>query len=127
MIGWSAFKMAIKSYILFVFRSTPYGSLKAREGIDALLATSVFDLPIKVLFTGDGVFQLQENQSPTATRSIEKSLGALPIYDIDDVYLHQEALAARQMDTNCRSIKTQLLNNQAVAALMHNATHILSF
>lgn len=127
MTVWSASRMAIASYILFVFRSAPYGNLRAREGLDALLATSVFELPIKVLFSGDGVFQLQENQAPANTKSIEKSLKALPMYDIDDIYIHQDALAARQLDKLCTSIRGSLIDNQAVATLMRNATHILSF
>lgn len=119
--------MAINSYLLYIFRSTPYGSLRAREGIDALLAASVFDLPIKVLFAGDGIFQLTKNQSPSATRSIEKTLKALAIYDINDIYIHRTAMESRNLNTASLSIDGHLLGDNAVARLLHDATHILSF
>ncbi len=95
--------------------------------MDALLAASVFDLPIKVLFTGDGVFQLTKNQSPSATRSIEKSLKAFALYDINDIYIHRTAIESRNLRTANLSIDGRLLGDDAVAALMHDATHILSF
>lgn len=119
--------MAIATYLLFVFRSSPYGSSRAREGIDALLATSVFELPLKVVFTGDGVFQLRGNQAPCATKNIEKSLKALPMYDIEEVYIHRDALTARHMEASSSSIGGHLIDSSEVTILMRDATHILSF
>lgn len=86
--------------ILVVVRGTPYGSARAREAIDAALLLSAFAAEIAVLFSGDGVWQLQPGQQPgsIAAQPVQAMLGAFEAYDITRVYADAGALAERGLD-----------------------------
>lgn len=114
-------------HLLFIFRSPPYENSTAKEGLDAVLAASVFDQKISVLFLNDGVFQLKKGQHPHNLKNQEKMLSSLPIYDINNLFAHDKALHDRdiQIDECCLDISP--INGTSVTELLHSADHILSF
>ncbi len=73
---------------LYIFRSTPYGSARFTEAIDALLVAGVFGLPVRVLLMGDAVQALRTGQDGTSLgfKTAGRQLTALPDYDIDHIY-----------------------------------------
>lgn len=114
-------------HLLFIFRSSPYGSSVAREGLDALLAAAVFEQKISVLFLNDGVFQLKKGQQPNDLKSQEKMLGTLPLYDINNIFVHDSALKDRNISVNDCSLSVNPIGKMAITELLHSADHILSF
>lgn len=113
---------------LFIMQATPYGSSVAAEGIDALLAAGAFEQNPGVLFIADGVFQLLREQSPRdGARNIGKKLQALPMYDIDQIYVCQESLTARQIPLNSLCLNVKALNPRETSQLFRRYHHILSF
>jgi len=46
----------------FIIRHAPYGNHFAQESLDAILASSVYGQILTLIFMGDGVLQLLENQ-----------------------------------------------------------------
>ncbi|MXY04627.1 MAG: sulfurtransferase complex subunit TusC [Gammaproteobacteria bacterium] len=74
--------------ILFLLNRAPYGSSYALEAIEAILVAGVFDQEVSVLFTGDGLYQLLDEQDGGAVggRTVGKMLGAVPEYGVTDLF-----------------------------------------
>lgn len=116
--------------ILLISRHAPYGSSTAREALDAALAAAVYEQELSLLFMDDGVFQLLENQQALNIdqKNLSSILGALPFYDIEKIYIHQESLEQRQIEKEDLLMESAtILTNEQTAALLSHQDHILSF
>lgn len=113
--------------LLFIFRSPPYSTPTAQEGVDALLAAAIFDQKITLIFMGDGVFQLQRNQTPNYSRNQIKMLQSLSMYDIDQVFVQESALSARGLVAADIAVANTSLTDAEIHQRLTSAAHILSF
>lgn len=115
--------------ILIVCRRPPYGSSLAREAIDLALASSVFDQQLAVLFLGDGVLQLLKNQHSIsiAMKNHGSVLSALPLYDLNDIYLDQQALSARGMSNQDLILEGTPISTTQIAELINQHDIVLNF
>jgi len=119
--------------ILFVCRQSPYGSTLARESLEAILAGGVFEQDIGVLFIDNGVFQLLPDQQAEAIE--EKNhlamLQALPLYDIENLYVEAESLHKRGLDQQSlpEHLQTEItmLDCAGAKKLLASSDSILSF
>ena len=70
---------------LYVLSSSPYGSARFNEAIDALLVAGVFEKPTRVLLIDDAVQVLRDHQNAAhlGAKTPGKVITALPYYDID--------------------------------------------
>jgi tRNA 2-thiouridine synthesizing protein C len=114
-------------HLLFVFRSSPYGSGRAREGLDALLAASIFDQQVSALFIGDGVLQLCSEQAPKGSRNQHKMLLSLPLYDVNRVYFSSSALAARKIAATDIRVTGTVLQDAEITQLLTSVDQVLTF
>lgn len=114
---------------LIICRRAPYGESYAREALDVAMAAAAFDQRIAMLFLGDGVAQLFTRQDSAALgqKSLEKQLSALPLYDVNEIYVDSEALAERGVDTNELSLPAIALDRNAIATLITRADIALNF
>ena len=115
--------------ILFVMRHAPYGNSLAREGLDALLACAAFEQKVSVLFLHDGVFQLLKNQQNKLIeqKSLEKSLGALPLYDVNELYADQQSLIDRKLSCEQLCLEVEMLTNKQLSELFQRQDTIFQF
>lgn len=115
--------------ILFVMRHAPYGNSLAREGLDALLACAAFEQKVSVLFLNDGVFQLLKNQQSDAIeqKSLEKSLTALPLYDVNELFADQQSLIERQLDEEQLCLPVTTLSVEQINTLFQQQDTIFQF
>ncbi|UZJ45512.1 sulfurtransferase complex subunit TusC [Marinimicrobium sp. C6131] len=116
--------------LLFVMRHAPYGSSTAREALDALLASAVFGQDVGVLFINDGVFQLAQDQSPAALpqKNLASSLRALPLYDVERLYVHTPSLTERGLSMSDLVMDNLIeLDSSAVGRLFSEQDQLLSF
>lgn len=116
--------------ILFVSRHAPYGTSTAREALEALLAASAYGQDTQALFMDDGVFQLLHHQEPAALgqKSLGASLPALPLYDVENIYVHCESLRERGITkTELVLDSVQIIDSQAVSRLLAQQDQLLSF
>ncbi len=115
--------------LLVVIRHTPYGSGIARASLDAALAAAAFEQPIQVLFLGDGVLQLLPDQDSSAigVRNIGRLLGSFPLYDIEHVYIDEEAANRLGVDPSRAPLPTRPVDAAGIRALIDNSDHLLSF
>jgi tRNA 2-thiouridine synthesizing protein C len=116
--------------MLLISRHAPYGNSTAREAIDIALAASVYDQDISVLFMDDGIFQLLKNQHSQLIdqKNIASTLPALPLYGIENLYVHQESLNERAIAPEELVLENiTILNNNDVKQLLTQQDHLLSF
>lgn len=115
--------------LLFVLRHAPYGNSLAKEATDAILATSVYEQALSVVFIDDGVFMLTNNHhsDQIAQKSIAKMLAAFPIYDISQLFVCARSLNARGIDASSINHNLTILEPDALQQLFHQQDHILSF
>lgn len=113
--------------ILIVCRKPPYGSSITREAIDIALATAAFDQELALLFLADGVYQLLEGQNSDDIESKNhgKVVSALPLYDIDKLYVESDALNERNLQTSQFVVPVEALSNEQIKQLM--ASHAIIF
>ena len=115
--------------ILITCSSPPYGSQRAKEAVDAMLAASAYDQALSIAFVGDGVFQLCKRQDGKAInqKNLGALLSALPIYGVSDVYAQQSALDARGMTSADCIIPIKTVDDEALGALFDLQDCTLSF
>jgi len=87
--------------LLFISRSPPYGSGRARALLELSLAAAVFEQDVDMLFLGDGVYQLLRDQDAAAiaAKTLGNALEALPLYGIERPGVEAAALKARGLAT----------------------------
>ncbi len=119
----------IKKSFLIVCRRAPYGSSYAREALDAALAAAAFDQSVAMLFLGDGVAQLLAAQhgERIGQKTHDKQLSALPLYDIETLYVDAEALQARQLNAADLILPVQSLSVPEISALLAKHDVVLEF
>lgn len=112
---------------LVVTRAAPYGSVSAREATDLALATALFDQSVALLFIDDGVFQLLKDQNPKEIRqkNVNAIHQALPLYDVDQLFVCEASLAARGLKTSDLAQPVKVMDALDLKALLAEQDHIL--
>lgn len=119
----------VKKRILVIIRRSPYGSSLAKASVDAVLAMAAFEQEVDVLFAGEGVLQLQPGQDANSLglKNIGRQLAALPLYDVNRIYVDAEAANRYKLEMAAVSIETQLLTALDMHQLMVTYDHLLGF
>lgn len=114
---------------LIVCRHPPYGSSQARDALDVAMATAAFDQQVAMLFLGDGVLQLLNTQDGAAIeqKSHDKQLGALPLYDIDSLYVDAHSLRLHGLDSDDLVLPAQLVTDEEISSLFSSHPVVLGF
>ena len=115
--------------LLVVIRHSPYGSSLARASLDTALAAAAFDVPVTLLFIGDGVLQLVPEQDSQAVgaKNIGRLLSSMPMYDIETVYADTRAAQRYGLDLSKSPIAAEPVNDEEIRALIANCTTLLGF
>ncbi len=113
---------------LLVLRHSPYGSSLARASVDLALAMGAFEQDFDLLFLGEGVLQLLDNQDAGAIglKSIGKALSSLPLYDMESVYVDATALSRLGIDRNRLVIAAEMLEDEDIPPLLAQYDHLVS-
>ncbi len=89
--------------LLLISRHSPYGGSYAHEALDIALSAAAFEISVSLLFMDDGVFQLTKGQQVgkgEASKNLEAVFGALPLYDITELWVESESLSARRLQAS---------------------------
>lgn len=116
-------KQVSRKTFLILSRQAPYGGYKAQQCLDIALASAVFEQDVIFAFIGDGVFQILSNQNPTAidSKPMGSALETLQLYGIEDVYVDQSSLEARQLSTSDLVVDAKLLDSGMLMELINKA------
>ena len=117
------------THLLFHLRKPPYGSSAGEEALEAILASSVFEPTLTVLFEGDGVLLLLAGQQADAlgARDLAANWTALPVYDVEDLRVHEPSLRQRGLSRADLILDVVLVDDAQMAALIAQADQILGF
>ncbi len=83
--------------ILFVLRKPPHSGGYTQETLDVMMTAAAFDQDVSLLLLDDAVFQLKSGQAPEAfgLKNTAAIFNALPIYDVNKIYVETESLTER--------------------------------
>ena len=118
-----------QKHILLIFRHAPYGNAIAREGLEAALAFGAMGVKASVLYMNDGVWQLlpkQESQAIAAKNHAAMS-SALPLYDIDKIWIDGDSLHQRSIDSKDIQNCGDIISCDELCKLIATSDVILSF
>ena len=115
--------------VLVITRHAQQGSALARSALDAALVSATFELPVALLFQGQGVLQLLPDQdcTETGTRNLRKVIDSLPLYDITSIYVDADAAARYALHAQLLPAQAQLISTDRQKQLLADYDHILGF
>ena len=119
----------VKKRFLWVSRHAPHGSIRAQEGLDALLMAVAFEQPVSVVFLDDGVFQLKGDQNPgrVGLKNFCAGFPSLAVYDVHEVYAERESLALRGLREEDLLMPVRVVDSAVVGTLMEEHDVVMSF
>ncbi len=115
--------------ILIIISQSGYGNSRAKEALDIALTLAAFEQEIALLMTGDAPFLLLKAQQPELIdqKNIANSFAALPMYDIDKVYIDQISLTTHHLTSDQMTIPYLASNPQQMAQLIRESDVVLRF
>lgn len=114
--------------VAIIISTPPHGNAKGREALDVALAMSTIN-HISVFFIGDGVFHLLPNQYPEQIlmRDYIATFNMLELYDIEDVYICESSLNARNLVNITFTFPCSIIDTQSLNQLLATQDVILRF
>lgn len=119
---------AVKRF-LYVNRKAPYGTIYALESLEVVLIGAAFDQDVSLAFVGDGVYQLAKGQDTKAleVKNFSPTFRALDDYDVNKIYVDEDALRARGLTEADLVIPVELVSAERMGEIMESQDVILSF
>ena len=113
---------------MFVNRKAPYGTVYALEALETVLISAAFDQDVSLAFLDDGVFQLKKGQQTKGieTKNFSPTFRALDGYDVEKLYVEQEAMEARGLTEEDLLVDVTVLSRADMGKLMEEQDVILS-
>lgn len=114
---------------LYVNRKAPYGTIYALESLEVVLIGAAFDQDVSVAFLGDGVYQLVKGEDTKGVemKNFSPTYGALDDYDVNQLYVEQEAMQARGLVEADLVVPVEVVSAERMAEIMESQDVILSF
>ena len=121
--------LGVDMKLCFVISHSPYNSSLSRDALDMALASAAFDQDVILIFIGDGIFQLTENQQTDnlGLKNIQKSLAALELYDIKACYVCERSAKERNINKLSTKVSYQLVSSDGLREIINNADKVMSF
>lgn len=100
-------------------RSAVRGGVRTRESLDMVMTAAAFDQAVRLLILDDGVFLLKRGQRPEASAlaPVAPLFEALALYDVEEVWVERESLAARGLTEEDLVIPVRVLERADIARL----------
>lgn len=106
--------------LLCVVSQAPYANSQSLELLETAMVAAVFDMKVSLLFRGEGLWALLDNQDGAllGQRTLSKVLLALPDYDINDIFVCSESANDKRIDTSHLTLPVKQLNTTEQAQLI---------
>jgi len=114
---------AERKSLTFISRKAPYGNENSQVCLDMVLASSVYEQQVNYLFLEDGVYQLLKSQQPSsiASKNLAASLTALEVYGVEKVYVEEDSLQARNLDSKDLILPVEILDSEQMKILIRDS------
>lgn len=116
--------------LCIIFRHAPHGTPNGREALDLAMLSASFDQQVSLIFTHDGVLNLVANQNPEliGAKDYISTFKALPLYDIDNIYVCQDSLIKFGLKNDSLAIKNaQAVNSDFIKTHLIASDEVLVF
>jgi tRNA 2-thiouridine synthesizing protein C len=115
--------------LTFVITRAAYGSSLGQNALEAILATSVFDQPVTVIFTEDGIYQLiaRGNTEKLRLKDYRRNFLELPSYGVEKIYIDETSALQRGIAKDDLLPVAEWVDQDQLTALLSNTDHILTF
>ena len=117
----------IKSF-LFVLNSAAYSGSHSQEFLDTILIAAAFEQEVSLLLLEDAIFNLKKAQNTQGKNC--KNIGliyrSLALYDVENIYVEQEALMLQGLHQDDLLLPVKVLNKVAISSLMHKFDFVLN-
>lgn len=114
---------------MIVFRTAPYGTIYAFEGLENVLIMGAYDQDISVLFIDDGVYAIKEgmNTEGTGIKNFSPTFRALEAYDIEKVFIDKSSMEERGLSADDLVIDAQVVEAGDVEKMMEEQKNFFMF
>ncbi|MBU0568097.1 sulfurtransferase complex subunit TusC [bacterium] len=121
--------MEEQAKIMFIMRNAPHGSIYAFEGLETILIMGAYEQDISLVFLDDGVYAIKKGQdtSELEVKPFWKTFRALEGYDIEKLYVDEEALVSRGLTPDDLVVDVEVRKAGEIAKLMAEQDAILPF
>jgi tRNA 2-thiouridine synthesizing protein C len=115
--------------VLFISTRSPWGSSAAAAGADLLMTTAVFEQPVRVVFCGDGVWQLlaDQNGDVLKMKTLSRIFPAFELYDIHHVIASESALRERILSLADLIADVEAIDDDEIRALIAGSKAVFVF
>jgi tRNA 2-thiouridine synthesizing protein C len=115
--------------LMIVFRTPPFGTIYAFEGLENVLIMGAYDQDISVLFVDDGVYAIKEGMNTEATgiKNFSPTFRALEAYDIEKVYVDKGSMEERGLSVDDLVIDPEIIEASDVEKMMEEQKNFFIF
>lgn len=115
--------------LLVIFTQPPLTASFPKEALDLALVNSTFEQRTGLIFLGAGVLQLVQNQQPNilALKGTQAMLKALALYDIDQVFVEEQALLDYSLTVAELLLPVASCNTAKLQQFIANSRNIITF
>lgn len=119
----------MRKSVCIISTCAPYSGQSAREALDTVMVAASYEIPASLLLMGDGIFQLLSQQQPEniPRKNLSALFKALPLYDIDTIYIDQMSLEERGIQKEELLPSVTLLSKEELPAFIKQHDRILNF
>lgn len=113
---------------MFVNRKAPYGTIYALEILETVLISAAFDQDVSVVFMDDGVYQIKKGQDTSGInmKNFSPTYRALEGYDVEKLYVCRRSMEERGLIPDDLVVPVEVLEPEALKALMAEQDVVLS-
>lgn len=107
----------------------PYSHCAGKDALDIALIFGSFEQPVSLFFQGDGVWQLISGQDGAliSVKDYLKTFAAFEFYDIEEVYVCETSLAARNLSLDFHIESVQVLKQPQFSDKLASHQTVLRF
>ena len=112
---------------LVIIDELPLSGDGVRERVDLVIMALALDLPVQLLFVGDGVWQLKAGQSPDRV-DVHDSTAAwrsLDLYGLDEIWVDGDAMRVRGMRADQLMLPATIVDAEALRGLIADCGSVL--
>lgn len=113
--------------ILLWMHQSPFTDIRGQELTDLLLTYAAFEQPLSLLFSDSAVLSLlpPNNDASAGIKTYNRQFKALPMYDIDRIYVDQQSFVQYGLVDQTLLCQVQPLSPTAMASLITEAQFVI--
>ena len=121
--------MTKPDYIVIQTTQPPYSSSYSIDALEAAMGATNIGLEVVFIFVGEGVYQLlnSQNNDVISHMSIFKKLMALPLYDVETVYVLSTALSEHNVCIPKEMPNISAIDDGEFVSVCQHAKQVLVF